>query len=353
MSNSQPYDDKNPLSRLTPELMEGYAKGTLSPDLMKKVEEFLEENPFEAAAVEGLRGHPVDLSSEMSELEDRLSRRTAAQPGSSFRYYWAAAISILLISALAIYLLVPSETENSSLATKQETITPGENVPVEPMPQLQEEGIPREQLSTPTENLNKPKNQPTESTEKQVIDERLDIAPENEPAITETAAADTPEEEAESAVAVTPTEPALKNFTKADQGVNQRSSPENIQKPVREKQIAFNNKITSENPAAAGQGLRDELTPAQAPERWDDYLSENLKYPDQASTAGIKGSVKIAFQVNIDGRPEQFQVIQKLGYGCDQEALRILENGPLWKPATTNGVPVVSMAEIEIKFPHH
>ena len=42
---------------------------------------------------------------------------------------------------------------------------------------------------------------------------------------------------------------------------------------------------------------------------------------------------------------------RKLGYGCEEEAIRALKQGPSWKPAKINGKAVKSLGQIEIAFP--
>lgn len=68
--------------------------------------------------------------------------------------------------------------------------------------------------------------------------------------------------------------------------------------------------------------------------RFQKYIDRNLKYPEAARDAGISGEVILSFQINEDKRPEDIQLEQSLGYGCDQEAIRLLKEGPDWKVGT-------------------
>ena len=83
------------------------------------------------------------------------------------------------------------------------------------------------------------------------------------------------------------------------------------------------------------------------------YIYENLKYPDTAKSANIKGKVFIKFVVEKDGSIGEVKVIKGIGFGCDEEAIFLLKNMPKWKPALQNGRPVrVYMTmPIEFKFP--
>jgi Gram-negative bacterial TonB protein C-terminal len=43
-------------------------------------------------------------------------------------------------------------------------------------------------------------------------------------------------------------------------------------------------------------------------------------------------------------------VLQSLGYGCDQEAMRLVREGPAWLPGTANGTPVNSSVQVNVPF---
>ena len=67
MKDSRP-DKHNPITKLTPEIMTAYASGNLSEDMMEEVRRYLEDNPFEAEAMEGLLSNSVSLSQEMDDF---------------------------------------------------------------------------------------------------------------------------------------------------------------------------------------------------------------------------------------------------------------------------------------------
>lgn len=69
------------------------------------------------------------------------------------------------------------------------------------------------------------------------------------------------------------------------------------------------------------------------------YLSKNIVYPANAREAQIQGRVAISFVVNEDGSIVDAKVTRSIGGGCDQEALRVINAMPKWKPGKNNGVP--------------
>ncbi|MGD1842882.1 MAG: energy transducer TonB [Thermonemataceae bacterium] len=70
------------------------------------------------------------------------------------------------------------------------------------------------------------------------------------------------------------------------------------------------------------------------------YLAENINYLERAKTYNIQGMVFLSFIVNKDGSVEQVKVVRGIGGGCDEEAIRVLENSPKWIPAEHEGKTV-------------
>ena len=64
------------------------------------------------------------------------------------------------------------------------------------------------------------------------------------------------------------------------------------------------------------------------------YVKTNLVYPSVANEAGIKGKVILLFNVDASGNPIDVEVKKSLGYGCDEEAIRLLKEGPKWTQPT-------------------
>ncbi len=75
-------------------------------------------------------------------------------------------------------------------------------------------------------------------------------------------------------------------------------------------------------------------------DRWQRHLRRNLRYPELARQAGVKGTVQLQFEIDDQGRPTQIKVIKSLGFGCDTEAIRLLRTGPRWKPPGTATVEI-------------
>ena len=83
------------------------------------------------------------------------------------------------------------------------------------------------------------------------------------------------------------------------------------------------------------------------------YLMDNIKYPSEAKKDSIQGTVFVEFIVETDGSITNVSLkkgTQKIGGGCDEEALRVIRSMPKWKPGIQSGKPVRVAMVIPIKF---
>jgi TonB family protein len=62
---------------------------------------------------------------------------------------------------------------------------------------------------------------------------------------------------------------------------------------------------------------------------FDDYVEKNKVYP--AEDSNLAGEVIVTFQVNNQGRLSNFKIVQSLAKGYDEEAIRLIKEGPKWR----------------------
>ncbi|MCP9757544.1 TonB family protein [Lacihabitans sp. CCS-44] len=67
------------------------------------------------------------------------------------------------------------------------------------------------------------------------------------------------------------------------------------------------------------------------------FLGENIKYPAAAQRADVSGRVFVKFVVEDDGSIGDVVVMKGIGFGCDEEAIRVVKSMPRWKPGVQNG----------------
>lgn len=81
------------------------------------------------------------------------------------------------------------------------------------------------------------------------------------------------------------------------------------------------------------------------------FIEKTLIYPEEAKTNGITGNVYVKFKLEKDGTISDVSVIKSLGYGCDEEAIRIVKlMSKLWTPENNNGQAVSTIQTVIIKF---
>jgi TonB family protein len=80
------------------------------------------------------------------------------------------------------------------------------------------------------------------------------------------------------------------------------------------------------------------------------YLQQNTNYPDIGKEKGIEGKVIVGFTINEIGSVIDVVIIDGINYYLDEEAKRIIESLPKWKPAFQNGENVRVRFNIPINF---
>jgi len=80
---------------------------------------------------------------------------------------------------------------------------------------------------------------------------------------------------------------------------------------------------------------------------WEDFqafVRRQAQVPPAARDNNIRGIVRLQFAVGPDGRPADVQVLQALGYGCDEEAVRLVRLFE-WSPVGARAVVEVPIGQ--------
>ena len=81
------------------------------------------------------------------------------------------------------------------------------------------------------------------------------------------------------------------------------------------------------------------------------YLMDNVKYPADAKKDKKEGRVICSFVVSKEGKINDAHVVKSSGTeSLDNEALRVVNNMPDWKPGKENGEPVNVQFTIPVIF---
>ena len=80
------------------------------------------------------------------------------------------------------------------------------------------------------------------------------------------------------------------------------------------------------------------------------YLSNNLRYPQDAREAGTQGRVIVSFIVEKDGSISNAKVAKPTYSSLDEEALRVVSAMPNWTPGKQYGQPVRVKYSVPVSF---
>ena len=80
------------------------------------------------------------------------------------------------------------------------------------------------------------------------------------------------------------------------------------------------------------------------------YLEENIKYPEDCEEVCVQGRVVVSFVVEKDGSISDAKVVRSVYPSLDEEALRVVNGMPKWRPGKQNGQSVRTKYTIPVSF---
>jgi len=449
--------------------MQAYLQDTLPDDLRLRVQTYLDENPFEAEAMEGLAAVQDNLTGDLHDLEHRLNEKVAPPTGRSTRIWWrmAAVILLLALSGVVLYYFTPETNSGEELAVEQELV---EDQPEPPASEQEsafgqtnesatldagDTGRSQSQEAEAQISKNRDRDETGPSPEVTIdsstlaeskTDEKLAPDDVRSAAVIADAAEEVVEYDAEEELEAVPAERstvpqkisaksqphkkdgyvslgdtaqipyefkvvvgkvtsyqtgspvaganvAIKGtgintysdqngffhfeapldaqslvstnagFTSSEVTISEEAQIDvvlnenagvsqaagNKARETRKKESAW--KWSAEDEGAALSRTITALPQAQPPTDMARFLRENTQYPQRAEELGIEGEVVVSFTVLADGSLSDFKILKNLGFGCDEEAVIVLQNGPHWTPAELNGKTVPSQGQFSITFP--
>jgi len=100
-------------------------------------------------------------------------------------------------------------------------------------------------------------------------------------------------------------------------------------------EAASNAKISSDKMKAKSSDLDPKLSV-------ESYLTQKARLPKAARDNNISGSVAVQFTIDENGKATNLQVIRSLGFGCDEEALRLIRAFTFEKKAAGQTLTVLA-----------
>lgn len=81
------------------------------------------------------------------------------------------------------------------------------------------------------------------------------------------------------------------------------------------------------------------------------FIQSHIVIPEKARSAGVTGTIYVQFTVEANGDITNIRVIRGLGYGLDEEAVRLLKlMKGMWRPGKQGGKPVGTQMVLPVSF---
>jgi periplasmic protein TonB len=80
------------------------------------------------------------------------------------------------------------------------------------------------------------------------------------------------------------------------------------------------------------------------------FIRRRLRLPRAVRDGLVSGRVFVSFVVGADGRISDVSVLKGVGFGCDEEATRVIRAMPAWKPGKQSGRAVRVRYNLPISF---
>ncbi len=79
------------------------------------------------------------------------------------------------------------------------------------------------------------------------------------------------------------------------------------------------------------------------------FVTKNLKYPQEALDHKIEGAVEVAYDVDGLGRILNVKILSGIGYGCDEEVIRLCKL-LVYEKAVNKGKKTLTHKKLKIDF---
>jgi len=309
-----------------------YIRGEMTKREENVFQRQLQKDPFAEEAAEGLSEIlPEEAVSDLDKLGSKLKTRIHSRQ--RFIYYRiAASVAVLMIVSSVFIIVNKNKTGEEPLETtlKKVTLEIPESKGIEATEEIKSTNIiaePEPKAEEPVELI-----EPVKSV-------AADIAPEIPIEIAE-----------EKQETVIPEKSENLIQTGAKEAERLVSEDRHIQPTV-----ALPGKAA---PAAVGGAMKKseykEINysppePSDGMERFDLYVEENIRKP-LTLPDGQRAVVELNLLVESTGAIDSIQVTSSPGIEFSEEAIRLIREGPEWKPAIENGRAINNEVEIKIVF---
>jgi TonB family protein len=83
----------------------------------------------------------------------------------------------------------------------------------------------------------------------------------------------------------------------------------------------------------------------------ESYINDNIEYPQEAIDNNVEGTVNVQFAVDEQGNVSNVRTIgNKVGYGLEEEAVKVVAAMPKWTPGMVKGKNVKTWRTLPIVY---
>jgi hypothetical protein len=313
-----------------------YTRGEMTKREENAFQRKLQKDPFAAEAAEGFSEiSPSEANDDVQHLGKQIKNRTTHRQRIVF-YRIAASVAVLMvISSVFLYI----DRNKPPKQFSQQTVKPASGE------KLNDVGQPSEPIVTDSKNL---MAAPEKEADYAILDVRKETAlppvAENPPAAQISEALPTPESKdsilyvAENKI----TEPQVKADTQPQAISEEVAAGDFADRNARAAAGAVNkaeNAVASYNPPQ----------PVNGQESFDNYVSGNIQKPADL-VSGQTATVVVAFIVRSSGALDSINVITSPGKEYSDESVRLIREGPAWRPAERNNEKIDDKVRLSIVF---
>lgn len=338
------------LINYTAQDIERYHSGGLSPAQMHALEKAALEDPFLADALEGYT-YTQTASADLTSLQQKLKQRIEKDEERSVFFMsnnWMKIAALFLVIAgggwFIIQSLSPSKNEVAIAASdnnnKQQSPIINRDINADSASTFLDTPVSNETVSTSKSVSAAPRQEEYKTRNKNNY---------NTPLVVPSANSLLRQQGNEvTATATAPYRDIDKEKDQADvtamqkkEGVNSRSRTNDTIRNVDVvlqrtegtlEEVVVNPKAKANTQASRKMMMQiDTLEPANGWGYFDDYIASNIKSPGDLKIKPVSGEVELSFDLNKDGEPVNITVTKSLCDKCDEEAIRLLKQGPKWK----------------------
>ena len=369
--------------------IERYHCGKLSPEERHALEKAALDDPFLADALEGYAFTPnpaADLAAIQSRLDEKLNQKKIIPLFQKYKWLSVAAVVLFIAGGGWLAYSISEKEKSSSIAVQKQNAKPQTEITRTQPPQLNEAsdsagGLvyhfePAKKQQKGKQDAFKENANTTEKYNDLVVNElkdsqtisanvssfnkeRTSAAPLNEVATAPSTLANAQKPEANMNRALVQDNRA-NNLSGRAQGINKDSDVDKETataslRRMKEKDTINNfnvvlqpQKMDTGEVVVVGYGSQkkatdafsrityprviiDSLEPDDGDISFDSYMASNLKLPEEERAKMAPGEIQLSFDVDENGKAINIRVIKSLCQKCDEEAIRLLKEGPKWK----------------------